>query len=67
MAASYTEFYQGKLAQDFSGALYSDSGKLHYAAAVNGKILKNKRNMNRWFKYEMEADRAAYHELQRNT
>lgn len=63
--ATYTEFCQNKLPADFTGVLYSDTGRLNYAAAVNGKILKNKRNMNRWFKYEMEAGRAAYHEKQK--
>ncbi len=62
---TYTEFCQGKLPADFSGAVYSDSGRLNYGAVVNGKMLTNKRNMNRWFKYEMEAGRAAYLELQK--
>jgi len=52
-----------KLSADFSGVVYSDTGKRNYGAVVNGKMLKDKRNMNRWFKYEMEAGRAAYHEL----
>ncbi len=55
---TYTEFCQNKLTADFTGVLYSDTGRLNYAAAINGKILKNNRRMNRWFK-TCEAAKAA--------
>ena len=50
MINTYTEFCQNKLPADFTGILYSDTGRLNYTVAINGKILKNKRRMNRWFK-----------------
>jgi hypothetical protein len=53
----------GTVPADFSGIIYNDTGRLNYAAAVNGKLLRRKDGKVRWFKYEMEAGRAAYHEL----
>jgi hypothetical protein len=46
----------------FSGVVYNDTGRLNYAAVVNGKLLRRKDGKARWFKYEMEAGRAAYTE-----
>jgi hypothetical protein len=53
----------GTVPTGFSGVIYNDTGRLNYAAAVNGKLLRRKDGKDRWFKYEMEAGRAAYLEL----
>lgn len=54
----YTEYCRNKLPADFTGVVYCDHGKLPYAAVVNGKILNNKRRMNRWFATSEAAERA---------
>ena len=53
------------LPSNFSGVVYADYGKHKYAAMVDGEWLKGKNGRTRWFKYEMEAGRAAYHEKHR--
>ena len=55
---TYTEFCQRKLAPDFTGVLYSDSGRSNYTVAYKGEILRSKRLMNRWFKTAEAAERA---------
>ncbi len=52
----------GTVPAGFTGVIYNDTGRMNYAAAVNGKLLRRKDGKARWFKYEMEASRAAYHE-----
>lgn len=52
----------GNMPIDFTGVVHNDTGKNNYAAMVNGKWLKRKDGQVRWFKYEMEAGRAAYAE-----
>jgi hypothetical protein len=53
----------GTVPAGFSGVIYNDTGRLHYAAAVNGKLLRRRDHKVRWFKYEQEAGRAAYQEF----
>jgi hypothetical protein len=55
--------HTGNIPADFTGVIYSDIGKNHYAGMVNGEWLRRKDHKVRWFKYEMEAGRAAYREL----
>lgn len=55
----------GTVPAGFTGVIYNDTGRLNYAAAVNGKLLRRKDGKARWFKYEMEAGRVAYHETQK--
>jgi hypothetical protein len=54
--------HTGNMPADFTGVVYNDTGKNNYAAMVNGNWLKRKDGRVRWFKYEQEAGRAAYHE-----
>jgi len=55
--------HTGNIPSDFTGVVYNDTGKFNYAAMVKGQWIKRKDYKVRWFKYEMEAGRAAYHEL----
>ncbi len=52
MIPTYTEFHQGKLVADFTGVVYTDTGRFNYAAVRNGKVLVTKLNKKRWFKSE---------------
>lgn len=58
MTKTYTEFCQGKLGAAFTGVVYSDVGRLNYAAVLDGKILTAKGGSNRWFKTEQVAQAA---------
>ena len=60
MADLPTIKHTGNMPADFTGVVYNDTGRNNYAAMVNGEFLKRKDNKVRWFKYEMEAGRAAY-------
>jgi hypothetical protein len=55
--------HTGNIPADFTGVIYSDIGARNYAPMVNGQWLKRKDGKACWFKYEMEAGRAAYREL----
>ncbi len=57
--------HTGNIAADFTGVVYNDTGKNNYAAMVNRKWVRGKKGRVRWFKYEMEAGRIAYHEAQK--
>ncbi|UGY15210.1 hypothetical protein HAP48_0042915 [Bradyrhizobium septentrionale] len=48
---TYTDYCKGLFGVNdgFTGVVYSDTGRLNYAAVVNGRMLQNKRGMNRWF------------------
>ena len=58
MTKTYTEFCQGELGAAFTGVVYSDVGRLNYAAVLAGKILTGKGGSNRWFKSEGAAQAA---------